>query len=494
MLSIEILFSLIRAMSKSEKRYLRILSAMQKGEKSYMALFDTLEKYSVNDEKVQAELQRIYPGSSIEPARKHLYRVVMRSLRQFDSEKDIETRLANLLQDSRILYTKGLLNQSLEQLERAKQLAISHEKFLHYILAARQELQYLVRTQFEGIDEYQLIEKQKKIKEFLEQENKVSQYSMLYEILLLRYWKNGMVRSQQEVTQLNDLLLEEYQLLNSRGEKSFEWQQIHLHFQSIYFQMTGNPKGSLNVFYELDLLFQKNEFLWKDAPLSYFHLLDGILNDLRWMGRYEEMPFFMDRMKAISSSGDSLNLLLRYGLMEHKLNQLVDQGEFAAAHEILKGDAANIEREAIQLPFHMHGQLMFAVVRVWLNVGNYSAALKVINNILNQPVSATNPSLHTLFQLMNLMVNALMNNRDYLHYAIRSIDRKLKSERKLHDTEQLILTVLKRWVVLKPVKELEERLALLSQNPFEHQLIKELCLPNWLVWMKLAKRTQLFSN
>jgi len=76
------------------------------------------------------------------------------------------------------------------------------------------------------------------------------------------------------------------------------------------------------------------------------------------------------------------------------------------------------------------------------------------------------------------MVNALMNNRDYLHYAIRSIYRKLKSERRLHDTEQLILTVLKRWIVLKPVKDLEERLAILSQNLFERQLIKELCLTN----------------
>jgi hypothetical protein len=77
------------------------------------------------------------------------------------------------------------------------------------------------------------------------------------------------------------------------------------------------------------------------------------------------------------------------------------------------------------------------------------------------------------------------------HNSIRSIDRKLKSQRKLHDTEQLILTVLKRWSVLKPVKNLEERLAILSQNPFERQLIKELCLANWLVWMKMAKRKQL---
>lgn len=488
MFTLDVLYSLIRSMTKSEKRYFRILSAMQKGEKSYMILFDALEKEATLDEKIKAELLQLYPGNSIEPARKHLYRVLMKSLRQFDSEKDTDTKLMNLLQDSRILYTKGLLNQSLEQLDRVKQLALEREKFLYYILAARQELRYLVRTQFSGVVEYQLMEKQKQIRELLEQEIKVSQYSMLYEILLLRYWKNGIVRSQQEITQLNDLLLEEYHLLNTHGEKSFEWQQVHLHFQSTYFQMVGNPDGNPNVFYELDALFQKNEHLWSDAPLSYFHVLDGILNDLRWMGRYEEMGFFMDRMKIISSTSENLNTLVKYSIMKHSLNRYIDEGKFAEGAQFLKSNAVDIRKEAKQLPFHMHGQLMFAIVRVWTMTENYSAALKIINSMLNQPVSSTNHSLHVLFQLMNLMVNALLNNRDYLHYALRSMERKLKSERKLHGTEQLILGILKRWVVLKPIKNVDEQLVLLSENPLEHQLMKDLCLSHCLYALRILKK------
>jgi hypothetical protein len=75
---------------------------------------------------------------------------------------------------------------------------------------------------------------------------------------------------------------------------------------------------------------------------------------------------------------------------------------------------------------------MFAITRVWISAGNYSAALKVINAMLNQPVGSTDHSLHVLFHLMNLMVNALMNNRDYLHYAIRSVERKLRNEQRIH--------------------------------------------------------------
>jgi hypothetical protein len=151
----------------------------------------------------------------------------------------------------------------------------------------------------------------------------------------------------------------------------------------------------------------------------------------------------------------------------------------------------DIRKEARQLPFHMHGQLMFAIVRVWTMTENYSAALKIINSMLNQPVSSTNHSLHVLFQLMNLIVNALLNNRDYLHYALRSMERKLKNDRKLHGTEQLILTILKRWTVLKPIKDVDEQLALLNENPLEYQLMKELCLTHCLYALKILKKKQL---
>lgn len=91
----------------------------------------------------------------------------MKSLRLYDADKDVETRLMNLLHDSRILYDKGLVKMSFDQLDKIKTISINREKFTYYILAARQELQYLASSQFSGINEYELLEKQKKITELL---------------------------------------------------------------------------------------------------------------------------------------------------------------------------------------------------------------------------------------------------------------------------------------------------------------------------------------
>lgn len=487
MQSLEALYSLIRSMTKSEKRYFQLMTEMQKGEKSYWALFDYLDRHRVYDPKVVEGLKQKFPGNTIEASRKHLYKVIMKSLRQFDSDKDVETRLMNLLQESRILYNKGLIKLSIDQLGKIKTIALEHEKFFYYILAAKQELKYLVRSQFSGIDEYQLLEKQKSISEFIEQESRIHQHAMLYEVLLLRYWKNGIARSQQEATMLNDLLLEEYQLLNSPGQKPFELLQLHLYFQSTYFQMTGNARESLNVFYELDALFQKHQNLWKDSPIYYFHLLDGILFDLRWMDRYEDMNFFLGRLKAISASADSLSGLINLRVLEHELNRFVDKSKFREAQSLLDKHGPSLRLDDSSFPFHIYSRFNFAVARVLLGTGDYSSALKIINRVLNHSTASMNHSQYVMFQLINLQVNALLSNVDYLYYAVRSVERKLKGERRLHGVEQLIISILKRVIAYKSLKGFNEKIEALEQNPYERQLIKELSLKQWL--QRLTSKT-----
>src|SRR5690606_6538443 len=99
--SIEELYSLIRSMTKSEKRYFRLTSGLQSGPKSYLTLFDLLDKAPAYDEYTLRCLSKAFPANAIEPARKHLQRMIMRSLRLFDSDKDTESRLSNLLNEAR---------------------------------------------------------------------------------------------------------------------------------------------------------------------------------------------------------------------------------------------------------------------------------------------------------------------------------------------------------------------------------------------------------
>lgn len=490
MYSVEHLFSLVKSMTKSEKRHFRLTSDLQQGEKGYMALYEILESSTAFDVDLESTLKKRFRGSSIEPARKHLYQVLIKSLRQFNNHQDVELKLMTWLQDSRILYYKGLHSLSLEQLIKVKRVALAHEKYMYFILAARQELQYLVRSQFGGVSEDELIEKQEALKTFLAQENSSIRHAMLYEILLFRYWKNGIVRSQEDVTMLNDLLLEEYQVLNTQSIQSFHSQQLHLHFQSIYFTMISNPEGGITVFRELDQLFRRHPHLWEHSPLYYIHLLSGILQDLRMMERYDEMPYYLDRLRSISRDSTGLTLIIKYMVFEHELQSLVDQRKSREATALIAGYQADLDRETGQLNFQTRLQLQFVLTRAWFVARDYSKALKIINGILNQPAGHIYRPLHVLCRLMNLQINAMLENTEYLVHAIRSVERRLKAEPKLFEVEKLILTFLKRWLKLKPTQDVPAKLRELEMNPFEKRVIRELNLPEWigLMGMKIGNR------
>lgn len=478
MYTTDILHSLIKTMSKSEKRYFRMVAQLQKGEKDYVVLFDELDRHPVFDDTAAFQVKSRLPAHTMETARKHLYRVLMKSLRHFESEKDLDIKLVNLMHDSRILHNKGLIGLSIGQLRVVMDLAMKHERFLYFVQAARLELQYLARNRFSEISEFDLIDKQKKITQLLEHESKISSHAMLYEVLVLRYWQNGIARIQSDITQLNDLLLQEYYLLNDPGYKSFESTRVHLQFQSIYLQMTGNTAGSLDVFYELNDLFEKHEELWQDSPLHYLQVLDGILYDLRSMERFKDMDFFLEKLEKLQGR-PGMQSLVPGRVLQHRLDLLADQNQRDQAMVLLRATHHFLTKELPLLPTQSGAALAFACVRVYVINREFSVALRLINDMLNRPRGTISQSLQVLFELMNLQVNAALRNSDYLVYAIRALQRKLRNERKLHGVENFLLWFLKTWLAFKPVTTWRERLNSLNDNPYEKQLIRELCLHEW---------------
>lgn len=480
MASIEKLFTLVNSLTKSEKRYFRLGTKHQKGTKEYIELFDLLERSPVFNEALHQQLSKSLPWPKIDPARKHLYKVIMKSLRQFESDKDVEAQLMNLLQDARILYNKGLVNLSFTQLEKMKRMAYANEKFLLYTMAAKQEIQYLIRQQFVGIKESDLIEKQSKICEYLKQETQTSRHAALYEILLLRYWKNGIVRSQLEVARLNDLVLEEHFILTKQRHESFDAKQLHLNFQSAYFLMVGEPGASLKVYYDLEKLFQNHQSLWKDSPLYYVHLLDGILNDLRLTESYEEMDYFVERLSSIRPPSESLQVYVKCRIYGHRLNCLIDQKKSDAAKETLEQFGSSFNHYLNSAPTHIRSWLNFVLARAFYTFEEYSSALKCINDVLNQPLSIRSGYSFVLCHLLNIQIRTLQKEYVHLEYAARSLERKLRAERKLHGVESLILKVVKRKIAYKPVADLSETLLQLSKNPFEELLMRDLLLKDWI--------------
>lgn len=114
------LFHLIKAMSKSEKRYFS-LDAQKSGRKGarYLDLFRAINGMEAYDE---AKLRRQFP-KNLPTDKAYLYEAILRSMRDYRSANSHAARIKELILDAKYLYERGLYDQSEERLSIAKSLA-----------------------------------------------------------------------------------------------------------------------------------------------------------------------------------------------------------------------------------------------------------------------------------------------------------------------------------------------------------------------------------
>jgi hypothetical protein len=264
--------------------------------------------------------------------------------------------------------------------------------------------------------------------------------------------------------------------------RSFAMQQQHLHFQSAYFRMIGDGAGSLRVYRELDQLFQNNPTLWAEQPLYYVQLLEGILIDLRLLEQYNEMPFFIDRLRLINSPVQGLNRTVPYLVLYYSLLLSVDQRHFTEAADLLHKHMTDIpafERGLAQLALPARTDFDLLLVRLNVNMGQLSAGLQRLNRVLARPARSLPRTLYTQSRLMNLLLHARLENADYLTYALRSVERKLATNGPLAAGEQLTTGLLRRWIKGQLRADALTHIDAFSGSPADHQLLRNLDLRAW---------------
>ncbi len=179
------LLVLVKSLSKSEKRFFKLYSRIQSGEKAYDALFNLMVENDVIDQ-IEERFKTDNPQLSFEVTVKHLNRIILDSLVHLRRNKDIQARLFNGVIQAEILFERGLIDESFNELRKTRKLAEFYENDAMILLIRRTELKYMSSIDFVGISEKQVVDKQIKINEVLRYIRSANQHSQLYDILKYR--------------------------------------------------------------------------------------------------------------------------------------------------------------------------------------------------------------------------------------------------------------------------------------------------------------------
>jgi hypothetical protein len=477
------LLILIQSLTKSEKRYFKMYASLQEGSKAYLGLFDLLESEDdINSVKIKFDQN--FKKSTYDSSRKHLYKIIMRCLRNYETDKSIDQKLLTIIADTKILFNKGLNELGFSEIERGKKIALKHEKFFPFLLLARMELHHLTLIEFPDLDESSLLAKQEKINAVLYDELTVNKYSSLYELLLHRYIHKGVIRSEDEQRKLNDLVLEEFQVNANQRFHNFQTDRLHLHFQSTYFLITGDPKQSLEEFYRLNALIEEQPNQREEDPLYYVYLLHGILLNLRTLGDYAASRSFISRLKTFEVNASGIQKIIQHLIFQHEVSLLIDQGKFNEGlhyfHEFEKqGGLKNYA------PSNLMASTQLSCAVLFFGMGDFKKALRQANAALDLPERYISKYVYVVCRIIVLIIHLELRNDDLLSYSIKSFERKLKLGKLLFRTERITIDFLKKWIAATDstrkqiLIKFEEQLTDLLSDKYEQQVLKSFDLIRW---------------
>lgn len=485
MSKLDSLIVLIESMNATEKRFFQLHTKMHEGQKDYQLLLDLVLQAKYSSELIRRKFSKLRPGASFEITCSHLYQTILDKLSDRERNSEIEHQILKAYQQAKFLFRRNLYQDAFRMIEKNKATALEYELFGPYLMLVKLEISFHNQLEFSRIDENELVKLQSRIDLISRRQRAIENHTGLYNLISIRQIKQGPVRNEQEKEKLNDLAFNELQAISGELKNSFEAQKLHLLFQSAYFMKLANPRSSLKVYFELNELFENNRKLWEGSPHSYISHLKGILNNLRWFRNYDEMPFFINKLKALKS-GHSWDNYVNCIVYRFESLMMTDQQKFREALAHLEEQTEFwIAKNGI-LPYASRLELALQLSTVYFWNKEYKKALKTLGNVLNTGKTFLQLPLIKTLRFLKILIHFELGNLDYVDSEIRSLERDLRKHKKLYQSEKIILKGIKqcgheydRQKLAKSLSRQIGKLNELKDDPYENQLIETFDFGHW---------------
>lgn len=498
---VDSVISLVYSLSKAEKKHFSLQVVKDKDEKDYLVIYDIITKSKQpNGNSVKEEFYKRKPSGSFEVSIQYLYEKLTDTLLVLRKKKDSYYDLVNNLCKARMLYERSLFEECFEILSDTIEQAQYYENNEILIMALKLELEYLLRLNFPSMTEQELFHKHFMQNEALKKIRKVTEQSSLHNLLKYRLEHIGSIRTAKQKQDMNDLMVNElYIAASSETEGNFELTRNHKLFQANYLMGAGDYRTALNSYKELNYLFEQNRQFWSNPPVYYLSVLEGVLSSLRSVGNYDEIPYFLEKLKIlIADTSLEFKVNATCLLFQYELFPYLDRGEFAECTKLMNHYQESLyDKEAWLSPIRKSELLLYTTL---INIGNqdYKAAKKYISNAIVDHNIKYLPLMRAI-RLVRLIAYYETQEFELIRHESRSITRSMPSSKEqTFKTERIILWFLNKrdlpilrkdregfWEKLAP--EIHE----LFENKYETQLLR---LFDFTAWMEAKVRKEKLSD
>jgi len=395
------LFQLIHSLEKSEKRHFKlyIKRSSAKEDLKIVQLFDALDKLSDYDEK---NLLKKLPGiekPQLSNLKTHLYKQILASLRLLKSADSIDLQLNETFDYAHILYKKGLFQQSLRLLDRAKETAKANQKFnfLVQVLSLEKRIETLHITHSMQMRAEQLSAESSEV---IDRIDMVARLSNLALLVYSWYIQNGHARNEKDEQRIRQYMKE--QLPPNAWEQTGFYERLYL-YQS--YNWYAFIRQDFLMYYRYS---QKWLDLFEEQPLMvrvetghYIKALHNLLNAHFDLRNYQKFEVILRKFEAFSQTdrvreNDNFRIQSFVYITTAKINQVFMLGNFAEGLAFVPEIEQKLAEYDLFIDRHRILVLNYKIASMYFGAGDYGTCIDYLQRIINDQQDLRNDLMESL--------------------------------------------------------------------------------------------------
>ncbi|MBF9238281.1 hypothetical protein I2I05_12825 [Hymenobacter sp. BT683] len=484
-------FQLIKSLTRSEKRHFRLFANRQGSTEGlkFLQLFDAFDTAGQYDEeRVLAQVPAI-KKVQLANLKANLYRQLLSSLRMYHAGQNLDIQLHEQLDYARVLYNRGLYQQSLRMLERVK-LTAQQAGMAHIALQALDfekliEAQYITRS-LRGRAE-QLSAEALTLVEHVSQQHKLSSLALrMYGF----YLQIGHARNQADYDRLTTFFrgaLENVDMSNPDFFEELYYYQAHVWYHTI----TQNFVACYRYAQKWVDLFERHPAMREQQTMLYLKGLHNLLIASYNLLYYSKFIKVLDTLEAFAADPDrrsnpNIDVLLFLYSYTNRINASFMRGQFTEGLAIVPPLLAHLAQFQQQLDPHRLMVFYYKIASLYFGSGDFNKAIEYLTKIIQFKESALREDIQCFARILNLIAHYEAGRDESLEYQVKSVYRFLG---KMNDQQQMqvaIFQFLRSLGNMNPQElknafvDLKTQLTIIAANPFERRPFMYLDIISWL--------------
>ncbi|WP_375419468.1 hypothetical protein [uncultured Hymenobacter sp.] len=484
-------FQLIKSLTRSEKRHFRLFANRQGSTDGlkFLQLFDAFDTAAhYDEERVLAQVPAI-KKVQLANLKANLYRQLLASLRMYHAGQNLDIQLHEQLDYARVLYNRGLYQQSLRMLERlkaaAQQAGMSHITLQALDFEKHIEAQYITRSLRGRAEELS--------NEALTQVGHVSQQHALSNLALRMYGfylQIGHARHQADYDRLTTFFRAALAGVDLRGADFFEelyYYQAHVWFYTI----TQNFLACYRYAQKWVDLFERQPAMREQQTMLYLKGLHNLLIATYNSLYYSKFIQVLAKLEAFAADPDrrtnpNIEMLLFLYSYTNRINACFMRGSFREGLAIVPPLLARLREFQLQLDPHRLMVFYYKIASLYFGSGDFNKAIEYLTKIIQFKDSALREDIQCFTRILNLVAHYEAGRDESLDYQVKSVYRFLG---KMNDQQQMqlaILRFLRSLGTLDPRElknaftGLKNELIAIAADPFERRPFMYFDIISWL--------------